>query len=148
IGGYVKMYGDDPAGTVPEDQKPYAFLHKPIYQRFAIVLAGPLMNLFFAMLIYAFIAGVGEEVPGPYAGDIAPDTKAFAAGLRSGDKIIKVGEIETPTWSDLQKAVEDSGGQKVSLRIERKGEAQPLNLEVPVVYADNENIFSSRAQVG
>src|SRR6185369_11314836 len=47
LGGYVKMYGDDPTADVPADQKKYAFLHKPIAQRFAIVLAGPLMNLFF-----------------------------------------------------------------------------------------------------
>ena len=65
------MYGDDPSAEIPADQKPYAFLHKPIPQRFAIVLAGPLMNLFFAIFIFSFIVGFGEDVAGPYVGDVA-----------------------------------------------------------------------------
>src|ERR1043166_750757 len=43
LGGYVKMFGDDPSAEVPSDQRQYSFLHKPIPQRFAVVLAGPLM---------------------------------------------------------------------------------------------------------
>src|SRR6185437_12279818 len=44
LGGYVKMYGDDPSAEVPVDQQPYAFLYKPVMQRVAVVLAGPVMN--------------------------------------------------------------------------------------------------------
>ena len=39
LGGYVKMYGDDPTANIPEEQKKYSFLHKPVWPRIAIVLA-------------------------------------------------------------------------------------------------------------
>src|SRR3979490_3143977 len=45
LGGYVKMFGDDPSAEVPVDERSRAFLHKTVWQRIAIVLAGPLMNL-------------------------------------------------------------------------------------------------------
>src|SRR5476651_1212439 len=38
LGGYVKMYGDDPSADIPELERRHAFLHKPLYQRFAVVL--------------------------------------------------------------------------------------------------------------
>src|SRR5262245_57113335 len=41
LGGYVKMFGDDPSADVPEAEKAYAFLFKPVMQRVAIVMAGP-----------------------------------------------------------------------------------------------------------
>ena len=148
LGGYVKMYGDDPTATVPENERKYAFLHKPISQRFAIVLAGPLMNLFFAIFVFTLIVGVGEEVPGPYVGDIAADSKAYAAGLRPGDKVIQVDGVDTPTWAKMQKQIETAGGKVVTLRIERKGESQPLQLEAPVAFGANDNIFSSSREVG
>lgn len=148
LGGYVKMYGDDPSAEIPEDQKRYAFLKKSIAQRFAIVLAGPLMNLFFAIFIFAAIVGMGEEVAGPYAGDVATDSKAYAAGIRSGDKFLSINGEETPTWSYVQRAVENSGGKVMNLLLQRKGEAQPLNIEASASFGENDNIFSSNSQVG
>jgi regulator of sigma E protease len=148
LGGYVKMYGDDPSAEIPEDQKQFAFLKKSIAQRFAIVLAGPLMNLFFAIFIFSAIVGMGEEVAGPYAGDIATDSKAYAAGLRSGDRFLKINNEDTPTWSQVQRTVENSGGKVMNVLLERKGEAQPLNIEVSASFGENDNIFSSDSQVG
>lgn len=148
LGGYVKMYGDDPTAEIPADQVKYAFLKKSIPQRFAIVLAGPLMNLFFAIFIFSAIVGMGEEVPGPFAGDVAVGSKAYAQGLRSGDKILNINGEETPTWQDVQKTVENSGGKILNMKVERKGEAQPLALEVASTFAENENILSANRQVG
>src|SRR3989344_3181918 len=42
LGGYVKMYGDDPSAEVSEADRRGSFLHKPVGQRIAIILAGPL----------------------------------------------------------------------------------------------------------
>lgn len=110
LGGYVKMFGDDPSAEVPVDQRSYAFLYKPVMQRVAIVLAGPLMNLFFAIFIFTVIAGLGEEMPGPVVGDVAESTKAFASGFRSGDKITAINNEATPTW----------------VQIKRKSKARPI----------------------
>ncbi|MCB0363080.1 MAG: site-2 protease family protein, partial [Bdellovibrionales bacterium] len=70
LGGYVKMYGDDPTAEIPPEEKARAFLYKPVAQRIAIVLAGPLMNFFFAIPLFMAVGLNGEQVPGPIAGDI------------------------------------------------------------------------------
>src|SRR3954466_2280080 len=41
LGGYVKMFGDDPTADISEDQKQHSFTHKPVGQRIGVVLAGP-----------------------------------------------------------------------------------------------------------
>jgi regulator of sigma E protease len=148
LGGYVKMYGDDPTGEVPEDQKRYAFLHKPVMQRIWIVLAGPLMNLFFAILLFTMIGGIGTEMAGPVAGDVKEGTKAYDDGLRAGDKIVSVNGEATPTWMHLMQKVEVAGGKAIEIVVERPGESSPLKLDVSVGMGENENIFASQRQVG
>src|SRR5690606_2073205 len=98
-------------------QKRYAFLHKPVGQRVAVVLAGPLMNLFFAILIFTIIAGVGQELPGPFAGDIAPESKAYEAGFRSGDKILSVNGEATPAWTFVKKKIETAPNRALEIVI-------------------------------
>jgi regulator of sigma E protease len=148
LGGYVKMYGDDPSADIPFHEARYAFLRKPVLQRFAIVLAGPLMNLFFAIFVFSAIVGLGEEVPGPWIGDVAADSKAFEAGFRSGDKIVQVGGESTATWAQVQKKLENAGGRAIPFTIERRGEQQALQFDVPVAIGENENPFSASRQVG
>lgn len=148
LGGYVKMFGDDPTADVPGAERKYAFLHKPVMQRVWIVLAGPLMNLFFAIFIFTLIAGIGDDLPGPVAGDIAADSKAYEAGFRSGDKILAVNNQETPTWIHVRKLIEASGGKALDFKVERQGEPQPLSIQASASMGENENIFSSNRQVG
>lgn len=148
LGGYVKMYGDDPNAEIPASERQHAFLGKPVYQRIAVVLAGPLMNLFLAIFLFIVIAGVGEERAAPVVGDIAADSKAYSEGFRSGDKIISIGGQETPTWTHVKKAIEAIPGQAREFVIERPGEAQPIKFEAAVSYGENENIFSRERQVG
>lgn len=148
LGGYVKMFGDDPTADVPMEERKYAFLHKPVMQRVWIVLAGPLMNLFFAILLFTFIAGIGEEMPGPYAGDISESSKAYAAGFRSGDRILTINGETTPTWVHVRKKIEQSANMSLQFTVERKGEAQPLTFDAAIGTGENENIFSKDRQVG
>ncbi len=148
LGGYVKMYGDDPTADVPPGERQYAFLHKPVMQRIWIVLAGPLMNLFFAIFIFTLIGAIGDELPGPIAGDVAEDSKAFEAGFRSGDKVLSINNEETPTWSHVRKIIEASAGKALEFKIERQNEPQPLQIQASASIGENQNIFSSNRQVG
>lgn len=148
LGGYVKMFGDDPSVEIPVAERPYSFLHKPLAQRAAVVLAGPLMNLFFAIVLFTAIAGLGEEVPGPMIGDVADSTVAYQAGFRSGDKVLTINGEATPTWIQIKKTIENSAGKVLTFTVERKGEPQPLTLEASTTSGDNENIFSSDRTVG
>lgn len=148
LGGYVKMFGDDPNAEVPESERDRAFLHKPVMQRIAVVLAGPLMNLFFAVLVFTVIGAVGENQPGPFAGDVPVDSKAYEAGFRSGDKITAINGEPVSTWLQVRKKIEAMGGKALEFTVERSGEAQPLKLDAAVTFGENENIFSSDRQVG
>ena len=108
IGGYVKMFGDELGAEIDPAQKQFSFVHKPVLQRIAVVLAGPIMNLFFAILLFVLIAMSGEDQKAPVVGDIADSSPAYAMGLRSGDVILSASNptdsIENvKTWNEVQK---------------------------------------------
>jgi len=96
LGGYVKML-DEREGPVAPDQVDGAFNRKPVASRFAIVAAGPVFNLVFAVLAFwlMFLVGIPETRPliGSVSG-IAAD-----AGIEPGDVIVAVDGQDTRTWS-------------------------------------------------
>lgn len=124
LGGYVKMFGDDPSADVSEADRRGSFLHKPVGQRIAIVLAGPLMNLLFAFILYSMIAMMGEKAVYPGLGDIDPKSMAATIGFQSGDTITKVqlpdGKVVEPlTWNDFDKPIQDHPDQKLVFTVQR-----------------------------
>lgn len=108
LGGYVKMFGDDPTKEVPEEERKHSFLCKSLPQKTAIVLAGPLMNLFFAMLAFTLINYIGETHAPSVVGDIKKGSSAYLAGFRSGDRILSIDGEKTQTWTQVNKKIEDS----------------------------------------
>jgi regulator of sigma E protease len=148
LGGYVKMFGDDPNASIPDAEKDRAFLFKPLPQRIAVVLAGPLMNLVFAFAIFAAIAGLGEDMPGSYVGDIPTNSTAYSQGFRSGDHIVAVNGEKTPTWNLVQRKIGAAGERALEFLVERTGEAEPLKFEASTVWGDNDNIFSPTRRIG
>ncbi len=102
LGGYVKML-DEREFEIGEALQPYAFNRKPVWQRIAIVAAGPIANL---ILCVAFLWGmfvIGRPDFAPVVG--ASAGIAAQAGLRHGDTIESIGERATPTWSEVQMAL-------------------------------------------
>ena len=101
LGGYVKML-DEREGEVSAAELPHAFNRKPVLQRMAIVVAGPVANLLLAVLLYwaLFIYGV----PGvkPVLGEIKPDTPAAMAMLHEQDTIVAIDGVEVPSWQDAR----------------------------------------------
>jgi len=96
LGGYVKML-DEREGEVAPEELPWAFNRKPVGRRIAIVAAGPVFNLVFAVFAFwlMFLLGIPEVRP------IVGQTSGIAAeaGLRSGDQIVSLGGESTDTWS-------------------------------------------------
>jgi regulator of sigma E protease len=139
LGGYVKML-DVREGDVDPAQLPHEFNHQFVAARAAIVLAGPLFNLLFAVFIYwvMFVAGV----PGlkPLIGEVVPGTIAERAGLKAGDEIVRVDSQETPTWNTVVQAtipkVLDS--QPVSITVQGKDEQERrLTLDLSTFQIDD-----------
>jgi regulator of sigma E protease len=148
LGGYVKMFGDEVGAQLPESEKKFSFLNKPVYQRIGIVIAGPLMNFFFAILIFFVVALIGEEVRGPVLGDIKPDTEAYQTGFRSGDRIIKVTGNEIKTWEDFQDHLTKGYGSSVSVEVEREVGKVTETILVKPTLQPNPNILSSQEYIG
>ncbi|MEO0335796.1 MAG: RIP metalloprotease RseP [Pseudomonadota bacterium] len=148
LGGYVKMYGDDPTQPVPDDEKKSAFLEKPVGQRIAIVLAGPLMNLFFAGVLFFMIALVGQEVPGPYLGDIEKNSKAYELGFRSGDKIESIDGESFVTWRSIAQKIKASPETQLKFVIKRELGGETIDLSVTPVFGEDQAVLASSDPVG
>lgn len=148
LGGYVKMFGDDASAEIDSGEKKYSFLHKPVSQRIWIVLAGPLMNLFFAILLFSVVSIMGEETRGTRVGDVALGSQAYQQGFRSGDKIVSIGEKLVQSWSDVQKELHQAMGGKVRVIVEREGSASQQTIEATPELVENPNILGVESKVG
>jgi regulator of sigma E protease len=96
LGGYVKLL-DEREGNVEPAEQARAFNRQPVWKRVAVLLAGPLFNLAFAVLLYwvLFIAGV--PALRPIIGEVTPDSIAARAGLKYEDQIIAIDGVKTET---------------------------------------------------
>ncbi len=148
LGGYVKMYGDDPTAEVPPSEREQAFLLKPVGQRIAIVLAGPLMNLFFAAFLFAAIAMVGDPVLSHQVGDIQEGTQAHEAGFRSGDRILAINDKPTSFWREISSQIQASANEELRFLVKREQEEREVEVLATPRLAENENILSTQAKVG
>lgn len=131
IGGYVKFFGDaDPASatagdqTMSEAEKAVSFHHKPLSARSAIVLAGPLANLLFAVLAFAALAmTVGLPHTAPIVGAVQEGSAAAAAGLRPGDRFVSIEGSAVERFQDLQRIVRLRPEMPVRAVVERDGQS-------------------------
>lgn len=142
IGGYVKMFGDVMGEDIDPAQKQFSFVHKPVLQRIAVVLAGPLMNLLFAIVLFIFIAMGGEDQKAPIIGDIADSSEAYALGFRSGDMVVSVSKDansleNVKTWNELQRFLNGSIGQEVLFKLKRLDQSEQTVKMIPQEMPDH-----------
>lgn len=125
LGGYVKLAGETPeelSEEIPEDE---LFFNKPSWQRFLIAFAGPLFSIIAGFVIFAFV-GALWGFPEVRIEQVEPNTPAYYAGLKAGDRILEVNGrvlIQENTLSDLI-----SKGKEINLTVERSG--RELQLEI------------------
>lgn len=148
LGGYVKMFGEQPGETIPESEKPFSFSHKKVGQRIAVILAGPLMNLIFAFFIFMIVSSLGELVKAPVVGEVQPVSSAEKIGFKPGDRVLSVNGIELKTWDDFQAALDANLDSTVAIDIERENTKERVKLDVPVKSKKNPSVVSSKSQIG
>ncbi|RPJ56103.1 MAG: RIP metalloprotease RseP [Acidobacteria bacterium] len=122
LGGYVKMAGENYEEEL--SGSPEEFLSRPKSHRFAVAVAGPVMNILLALVLTwaHFWSGVEVDAYVKQAaviGKIQPDSPAAKAGLKVQDRIVAVDGEPTPTWSELQLAVAKKPNQTVDLAVVR-----------------------------
>jgi regulator of sigma E protease len=138
FGGYVKML-DEREGTVGPHEAHRAFNRQSVWRRFAIVLAGPLFNFAFAVLVYAGLYMYGLPEARPILAEPARATPAAAAGLRSGDTVRSVEGGAITTWQELRWRVLQAALQRETLRLEvldERGNVSQARLDLSGYPAD------------
>jgi regulator of sigma E protease len=96
-----------------------AFPSQPLRRRIAIVLAGPAANILFAPLLMAVVLMTGMPVTLPVLGEISPNLPAYAAGLKTGDRVIAVNSKPLDSWDAFSEDVKRGGGRPLQVEIRR-----------------------------
>ena len=140
LGGYVKMSGENPMDERTGD--PAEFLSHPRWHRFIIAIAGPMMNILLAIGLLTVVYMVHYEYPAVFdqpavIGWVLEDTPAAKAGIQAGDRIVRIEDIQNPTWEKVVPKEALSPNQPLSLTIERAGKTFDLTL-VPEPYGPNQ----------
>ena len=133
LGGYVKMLDEREGDVAPEDRH-LAFNNKTVWQRIAIVAAGPLANFLLAILLFWILLLQGQRDLIPVIDSVAPGSVAAQAGLEKGQEIVAVDGLATPTWQALNKAL-----------LNRLGESGRISFKV--AYPDSHFQYESEAQL-
>jgi regulator of sigma E protease len=124
LGGYVKMAGDNPDEGVTG--APDEFLSKSKWERFQVLIMGPVMNLALAVILTAGVLYVGaerfayEDKP-VVVGSVTEDSPAARAGFQPGDRVLAINDKNVDTWEDFYLAVGTHPNRELSVRFERNG---------------------------
>lgn len=132
LGGYVSMAGQ---ADLPDEQHDETHAHVPAYRRYdtqpvltrmAIIVAGPLMNILFALpiAIVMLMSGIQQplDIDQTTIGDVVPGSPAAVAGLVPGDRIIAVAQQPVDSWQELVHALTTRIGDATPITYLRKAQ--------------------------
>ena len=118
LGGYVKMAGEN-----PDDQRTGGndeFLSKTKWERFQVLIMGPLMNVVLAVVVMTLVLYQGAEIPAyedepPVVGTVVDGSAAERVGIGVGDRIVEVAGRAIETWEDLFVEVMPRADREISV---------------------------------
>lgn len=138
LGGYVKFMDDENAASAPSSQalarmsaeeRAGSFHFKPLYQRAAVVAAGPIANFLLAIVIFAAMyTFVGVRITEPRVDEVVVGTPAEKAGFKAGDVILSIDGGKTESFNDVLRIVSANAGRELAFQIDRRGELLTLNV--------------------
>lgn len=156
LGGFVKFAGDESAASNPDseavrqmtpEERKGAFPCKPLWQRAAIVAAGPLANFLLAIVIYSvFFTVYGERMIAPRVDTIVPDSAAVEAGFQPGDLIVDIDGQKIDGFGAVQRIVSVNAGLPLEVTVERDG--RPVQLTVTPRLREITDRFGNVQRVG
>lgn len=136
LGGFVRMLGepmpgDDPVAMgVPADARPDEFLDaKSVWQKLAVVFAGPAMNLLLPIVCLVGILWVGFPRPAAIIGSVEASSPAEAAGLAVGDRIVGLDGEAVAWWDEVILPLRERTAPGVArIEVERAGERREVDV--------------------
>lgn len=123
FGGYVKMLGDQ-----EKSNEPGAFNNKPPLQRLSIVIAGPIMNLILAIVLYSIVGSLGGFRL-PVIDKTVPNSPAANAGIKSGDELVKINGSSILTWEDFAVGIGLAKDKPINLTVKQDGMLKKYTLQ-------------------
>ncbi len=140
LGGYVKFLGDDNAASVPdqnaiaemsEADRRDSFPHKSVGARAAVVAAGPIANFIIAIVIFAGLAMLyGKPSTAARVDVVAEGSAAEEAGFQTGDVVLSINGQRIDNFTEMQRIVSLSGGDKLTIVV-RRGDEEITLTAVP-----------------
>jgi len=132
LGGYVKMAGESPDD--PRSGAPDEFLSKSKWERFQVLIMGPVMNILLAVIVLAIVLAQGAEVPAyedqpPVIGAVRTDSVAARAGLSPGDRVLTVAGDNVATWKDLAIAIGTRANRQLTITLDRAGRTETVEVK-------------------
>ena len=131
LGGYVKFLGDANEASAPDRQKMQdmkqedrasTLLDKPVWQRAAVVAAGPFANFLLAIIIFALLYTLlGQRVTDPAIGQVLDNSAAQRAGLQVGDLITAIDDDEINHFNEVRRKVTVNANVPLKFTIVRDG---------------------------
>jgi len=154
LGGFVRMLGeampgDDPVAMgIPADARPDEFLDaKSVWQKLAVVFAGPAMNLLLPIVCLVGILWVGFPRPAPVIGTVEANSPAEIAGLAVGDRIVALDGDEISWWDEVILPLRERTAPGVArIEVERAGERREL--DVPLATQKARDRFGAVVDTG
>ncbi|MGH9807331.1 MAG: RIP metalloprotease RseP [Terriglobia bacterium] len=129
LGGYVKFFGDDSEASTPssdalanmtEEEREGSFHHKKVGRRAAIVAAGPIANFILAIVIFAgLFTFLGKPSTSARVDKVEAGSAAAAAGFQIGDIVTTIDGTAIDSFSDMQRIVGTSAGEKLTFTVKR-----------------------------
>jgi regulator of sigma E protease len=131
LGGYVKMAGETPDD--PRSGSPDEFLSKSKWERFQVLIMGPVMNILLAIVLMWVVLMQGARVPAfldraPVVGAVGAGSPAERGGVKPGDRIVKVSGRGVDTWEDLSMAIGAKANREVPVEVVRDGRSLTLTV--------------------
>ncbi len=124
------------------------FIHQCFWKKFAIVSAGPIFNLIFAAIVFAFMGGIwGVQSPSEKAviGKVQEGAPAEIAGLKENDKFISIAGEKVEKWEDAVRLIRASEGEPIKVAVDRNGAI--LNLEITPQKKELKDIFGKPSDI-
>jgi regulator of sigma E protease len=154
LGGYVKFAGDADASSRPDDareatpaERAVMFQFRPMWQRALVILAGPLTNFLFAIVIFAgFFTIYGQSVTPPVVAQVVVGSPASRGGLLPGDRIRTLDGTSVDTFEELVAIVTANAGTAVVATVERDGATRNVTVRPAII--DRVDEFGSHYHVG
>jgi regulator of sigma E protease len=156
LGGYVKFFGDENAGSVPdaprleamdERERPQSFFFQPVLKRAAIVVAGPMANFVLAIAIFSMIFMLyGKQTMSARVDSVQPNSPAASAGFKPGDLVVAIDGRTIDSFEDMQRIVSESAGDTLQIKVDRDG--APVLLSATPALKEIKDNFGNAQRIG